>query len=88
MEFLSGQDIAAAQLRAPAVHRALADRHAGSGIIGDQAFLDIHLLQWVRIGTGRITRGTGVSAEGIPRASFASTWSRIVAAEGMAICFA
>jgi hypothetical protein len=32
---------------------------------------------------GRMTLGAGVSAEGILRASFASIWSRIVAAEVM-----
>jgi hypothetical protein len=36
--------------------------------------------------TGRMILGAGVNAEGILLASFASTWSRIVAAEGMEIC--
>jgi hypothetical protein len=37
---------------------------------------------------GRITRGAGVSAEGILRASIASIWSRIMAADGMLKIFA
>ena len=32
------------------VHRMLAYRQTSSGIVGDQAFFDIHFLQWKRIG--------------------------------------
>jgi hypothetical protein len=47
---LGGQDIALRRSSAPVLHRVFADRHAGSGIIGNQAFFDVHLLQRPRIG--------------------------------------